>query len=164
MPNNVSYFFGLYNYWNLQFLDLFGDAQSVKKADYRHSKLFSSHKSTAESRKRHADDYLVSDRTKFAKSLVSTSAPSVMGAYPTTQNQWAAGYGVQPQAWPQASQTQAQQWNLGYAQQVRLSLSLLLCVFFIFGKCLFLIITLVSSLTIFFRDFLYIFFTNIFKT
>ncbi|KAI3449821.1 hypothetical protein Pfo_006486 [Paulownia fortunei] len=101
----------------LEFVDLFGDAQSVKKADYRHAKLFLHHKSTAESKKRHAEDYLVSDRTKLAKSLVSTSAPSVMGAYPSTQNQWAAGYGVQPQAWPQASQTQAQQWNLGYAQQ-----------------------------------------------
>lgn len=102
----------------MQFLDLFGDAQSVKKADYRHSKLFLNHKSTAESKKRHAEDYLASDRTKLAKSLVSTSAPSVMGAYPNTPNQWPAGYGVQPQTWPQATQTQAQQWNLGYAQQV----------------------------------------------
>ncbi|KAH6813746.1 Tetratricopeptide repeat superfamily protein [Perilla frutescens var. frutescens] len=101
----------------LEFLDLFGDAQSVKKADYRHSKLFLNHKSTAESKKRHAEDYLASDRAKLAKSLVPTSAPSVMGAYPSTQNQWPAGYGAQPQAWPQASQTQAQQWNLGYAQQ-----------------------------------------------
>lgn len=41
-----------------------------------------------------------------------------MGVYPNTQNQWPAGYGVQPQAWPQASQAQAQQWNAGYAQQV----------------------------------------------
>lgn len=102
----------------MQFLDLFGDASAVKKADYRHSKLFLNHRSTSESKKRHAEDYLASDRTKLAKSLVSTSAPSVMGAYPNTQNQWPAGYGVQPQAWPQAAQTQAQQWNAGYAQQV----------------------------------------------
>ncbi|KAL0459358.1 UNVERIFIED_CONTAM: Pre-processing factor 39 [Sesamum latifolium] len=101
----------------LEFLDLFGNAQSIKKADDRHAKLFLHHKSTAESRKRHSEDYLVSDRTKLAKSLSSTSAPSVMGAYPSTQNQWAAGYGVQPQAWPQASQAQAQQWTPGYAQQ-----------------------------------------------
>ncbi|PIN14708.1 mRNA processing protein [Handroanthus impetiginosus] len=101
----------------LEFLDLFGDAQSIKKADYRHAKLFLRHKSTVESKKRNADDYLASDRTKLAKSLTSTSAPSVMGAYPSMQNQWATGYGVQPQAWPQASQTQGQQWNPAYAQQ-----------------------------------------------
>ncbi|GFP82959.1 pre-mRNA-processing factor 39 [Phtheirospermum japonicum] len=101
----------------LEFLDLFGDAQAIKKADNRHAKLFLHHKSTSESKKRHAEDYLASDRTKHAKSLTPTSAPSVMGAYANTQNQWGAGYGVQPQAWPQASQTQAQQWNVGYAQQ-----------------------------------------------
>ncbi|KAL3647698.1 hypothetical protein CASFOL_008666 [Castilleja foliolosa] len=101
----------------LEFLDLFGDAQATKKADNRHSKLFLHHKSTSESKKRHADDYLTSDRTKIAKSLTPTSAPSVTGAYANTQNQWGAGYGVQPQAWPQASQTQPQQWNAGYAQQ-----------------------------------------------
>ncbi|KAL6564512.1 hypothetical protein OROMI_015962 [Orobanche minor] len=101
----------------LEFLDLFGDAQSIKKADNRHAKLFLHHRSTSESKKRHAEDYLASERTKLAKSLIPTSAPSVMGAYPSTQNQWGAGYGVQPQAWPQASQTQAQQWNAGYAQQ-----------------------------------------------
>ena len=84
---------------------------SVKKADYRHSKLFLNHRSTSVSKKRHAEDYLASDRTKLAKSLVSTSVPSVQGAYPSTQNQWPAGYGVQPQTWPQAPQTQAQQWN-----------------------------------------------------
>ncbi|KAL6560857.1 hypothetical protein OROHE_006034 [Orobanche hederae] len=101
----------------LEFLDLFGDAPSIKKADYRHSNLFLNHRSTSESKKRHAEDYLASDRTKLAKSILPTSAPSVMGAYPNTQNQWPAGYGVQPQAWPQASQTQTQQWNASYAQQ-----------------------------------------------
>lgn len=47
-----------------------------------------------------------------------------MGAYPSTQNQWAAGYGVQTQAWPQAAPTQPQQWNVGYTQQVCSSTSL----------------------------------------
>ncbi|KAI7983664.1 Pre-mRNA-processing factor 39 [Camellia lanceoleosa] len=106
----------------LEFLDLFGDAQSIKKADDRHAKLFLHHKSTSESKKRNAEDILVSDKTKVAKSYsgVPTSAPSVMGAYPSVQNQWAAGYGLQPQAWPQATQTtqaQGQQWNPGYTQQ-----------------------------------------------
>ncbi|XP_057480000.1 pre-mRNA-processing factor 39-1-like isoform X2 [Actinidia eriantha] len=103
----------------LEFLDLFGDAQSIKKADDRHAKLFLHHKSTPESKKRNAEDFLVSDKLKLAKSYSSlpTSAPSVMGAYPSSQNQWAAGYGLQPQAWPQAPQAQGQQWNPGYTQQ-----------------------------------------------
>ncbi|GMP90566.1 hypothetical protein CsSME_00041631 [Camellia sinensis var. sinensis] len=92
----------------LEFLDLFADAQSIKKADDRHAKLFLHHKSTSESKK------------PKSYSGVPTSAPSVMGAYPSVQNQWAAGYGLQPQAWPQATQTtqaQGQQWNPGYTQQ-----------------------------------------------
>ncbi|XP_059626092.1 pre-mRNA-processing factor 39-1 [Cornus florida] len=103
----------------LEFLDLFGDAQSIKKADDRHAKLFLHHKSTLESKKRQAEDTLVSDKTKLAKSYsgVPSSAPSVMGAYPSAQNQWAAGYALQPQAWPQVTQAQGQQWNPGYAQQ-----------------------------------------------
>ncbi|XP_051118634.1 pre-mRNA-processing factor 39-1-like isoform X2 [Andrographis paniculata] len=99
----------------LEFLDLFGEVQSLKKADYRHAKLFLRNKSTAASKKRHVEDYLTSDRSKLTKSVSSTTTPSVMGAY--TQNQWAAGYGVQPQAWPQPSQAQAQQWGPGYTQQ-----------------------------------------------
>ncbi|KAM7521754.1 hypothetical protein LguiA_011656 [Lonicera macranthoides] len=103
----------------LEFLDLFGDAQSIKKADDRHAKLFVHHKSASESKKRHAEDFLVSDKTKLAKSgVLSSPAPSVMGAYQGAQNQWATGYGVQPQAWPQVAQTQAQQYNpAGYTQQ-----------------------------------------------
>ncbi|XP_051141823.1 pre-mRNA-processing factor 39-1-like isoform X2 [Andrographis paniculata] len=100
----------------LEFLDLFGDAQSIKKADDRHAKLFLRRKSLGESRKRSAEDYLASDNAKQAKSLNSTTNPAV-GAYTSTPNQWPAGYGVQPQAWPQASQPQAQQWTSGYAQQ-----------------------------------------------
>ncbi|XAR58675.1 hypothetical protein NMG60_11014160 [Bertholletia excelsa] len=103
----------------LEFLDLFGDAQSIKKADDRHAKLFLHNKSTSESKKRNAEDFLVSDKAKLAKSYsgVPTSSSSVMGAYPSAQNQWAAGYGVQTQAWPQATQPQGQQWNPGYTQQ-----------------------------------------------
>lgn len=107
----------------LQFLDLFGDEKSIKKAVDRHAKLFFHHKSTPESRKRTAEDILVSDKTKLAKSYsgVPTSAPSIMGASPSIQNQWAAGYGLQPQAWPQVTQAQGQQWNSGYTHQVLLS-------------------------------------------
>ncbi|CAA3001589.1 pre-mRNA-processing factor 39-like isoform X1 [Olea europaea subsp. europaea] len=101
----------------LEFLDLFGDAQSVKKADDRHAKLFLRHRSTSESKKRHAEDYLISDKAKLAKSVTPSSNPSVVGAFPNTQNQWPAGYGVQPQAWPQAAQAQVPQWNPGYTQQ-----------------------------------------------
>ncbi|KAI8574356.1 hypothetical protein RHMOL_Rhmol01G0347800 [Rhododendron molle] len=103
----------------LEFLDLFGDANSIKKADDRHAKLFLHHKSTSESKKRNAEDFLVSDKTKVAKSYsgVPTSAPSVMGAYPNAQNQLAAGYGLQPQGWPQVAPSQGQQWNPGYTQQ-----------------------------------------------
>ncbi|XP_058101436.1 pre-mRNA-processing factor 39-1-like isoform X2 [Magnolia sinica] len=100
----------------LEFLDFFGDAQSIKKAENRHAKLFLHQKSTSESRKRHAEDFLASDRAKQAKSYAGIPTQSVMGAYPNAQNQWGAAYG-QPQAWPQAPQTQGQQWNPGYAQQ-----------------------------------------------
>ncbi|KAL6968143.1 hypothetical protein U1Q18_033946 [Sarracenia purpurea var. burkii] len=103
----------------LEFLDLFGDVQSIKKADDRHAKLFLPHKSTPETKKRNAEDILVSDKLKLVKpySGIPTSAPSVMGAYPSAANQWPAGYGSQPHAWPQATQTQGQQYNPAYAQQ-----------------------------------------------
>ncbi|KAI8523127.1 hypothetical protein RHMOL_Rhmol13G0050000 [Rhododendron molle] len=103
----------------LEFLDLFGDTKSIKKAVDRHAKLFFHHKSTPESRKRTAEDILVSDKTKLAKSYsgVPTSAASIMGASPSVQNQWAAGYGLQPQAWPLVTQAQGQQWNPGYTHQ-----------------------------------------------
>ena len=102
-------------------MDHFADAHSVKKAEDRHAKLFFVHKSTSESKKRHADDILQSDKAKLAKSGYSSS-PSVMGAYQSTQNQWPAGYGAQPQAWPQATQAQAQNWNPAYPQQQVLAL------------------------------------------
>ncbi|XP_043722636.1 pre-mRNA-processing factor 39-like isoform X2 [Telopea speciosissima] len=105
----------------LEFLNLFGDAESVKKAEDRHAKLFLHHRNTSELRKRHAEDFLASDKAKLAKSYagVPSTTQSVMGAYPTAQNQWTAGYGLQPQAWSQGSQASqaGQQWNPSYAQQ-----------------------------------------------
>ncbi|XP_071717760.1 pre-mRNA-processing factor 39-1 [Rutidosis leptorrhynchoides] len=97
----------------LEFLDLFGNAQIIKKADNRHAKLFIHHKSVSESKKRHMDGYLVSDRAKVAKTGAVSPAPL---AYQGTQNQWPAGYGVQPQTWPQATQAQGQQWPAAYTQ------------------------------------------------
>ncbi|EEF35824.1 Pre-mRNA-processing protein prp39, putative [Ricinus communis] len=107
----------------LEFLGMFGDAQSIKKADDRHAKLFLPHRSKSEFKKRHADDYLTSDKSKIAKAYGDAPSPvqSLMGAYPSTQNQWAAGYGVQPQAWPPATQAQMQQWTPGYGQQAAYS-------------------------------------------
>ncbi|KAK1352974.1 Pre-mRNA-processing factor 39 [Heracleum sosnowskyi] len=102
----------------LEFLDNFGDAQSVKKAEDRHAKLFLVQKNTSESKKRHAEDILQSEKSKLAKSGVYSSSPSVIGAYPSTQNQWPAGYGAQPQAWPQVTQAQTQNWTTpAYTQQ-----------------------------------------------
>ncbi|KAJ8558213.1 hypothetical protein K7X08_004979 [Anisodus acutangulus] len=100
----------------LEFLDLFGDAPSIKKADDRHVKLFLRHKTSSDSKKRQAEDYIVSEKTKMAKSAVAATNPSVAGAYPGAQNQWPAGYGAQGQTWPQATQAQSQQWNPGYSQ------------------------------------------------
>ncbi|KAL5990333.1 hypothetical protein ACLOJK_011231 [Asimina triloba] len=103
----------------LEFLDLFGDPQSIKKAENRHMKLFLHQRSISESRKRRAEEYLASNKAKLAKSYeaVPAQTQSLMGAYPSAQNQWPAGYGVQPQGWTQASQAQGQQWNPAYAQQ-----------------------------------------------
>ncbi|CAN4093450.1 unnamed protein product [Withania somnifera] len=101
----------------LEFLDLFGDAPSIKKADDRHAKLFLRHRTSSDSKKRQAEDYIVSEKTKLAKFAVAATNPSVVGAYPGAQNQWPAGYGVQGQTWPQATQAQSQQWNPGYSQQ-----------------------------------------------
>ncbi|KAJ9547838.1 hypothetical protein OSB04_020381 [Centaurea solstitialis] len=101
----------------LEFLDLFGDAKSIKKGDVRHAKLFLPHKSSSESKKRHMEGYMVSDRAKLAKTGAVSSASSVTGTYQGTQSQWPAGYSMQPQSWPQATQAQAQQWPAGYTQQ-----------------------------------------------
>ncbi|CAH9075457.1 unnamed protein product [Cuscuta epithymum] len=104
----------------LEFLDLFGDTKTIKKADDRHAKLFLCNRtSLLESKKRHADDYLASDKTKLAKAGTPVAVSGV-GSYPAAvQNQWHAGYGIQPQTWPQTThaQVQAQQWNPAYTQQ-----------------------------------------------
>ncbi|XVF21509.1 hypothetical protein REPUB_Repub12eG0096100 [Reevesia pubescens] len=94
----------------LEFLSLFGDVQSIKKAEDRHAKLFLPHRPMSELRKRHAEEFLSSDKTKLAKSYSGAPSPgqSLMGAYPNTQNQWPAGYGAQPQTWPPTTQAQAQ--------------------------------------------------------
>ncbi|XP_062148038.1 pre-mRNA-processing factor 39-1 isoform X4 [Alnus glutinosa] len=106
----------------LEFLNVYGDVQSIKKAEDRHAKLFLPHRSTSELKKRHAEDFLASDKTKMAKSYsVPSPAQSLMGAYPSAQNQWTAGYGVQPQAWPPVTQAQGQQWAPGYTQQAAYS-------------------------------------------
>ncbi|KAL5702428.1 hypothetical protein ACHQM5_027650 [Ranunculus cassubicifolius] len=104
----------------LEFLDMFGDLQAIKKARDRHAKLFLCHKSASELKKRSAEDFLASDKTKLAKSSTGAPSPaqSVMGVYPAAQTQqWAAaGYGVQPQAWAQTPQVQGQQYP-GYPPQ-----------------------------------------------
>ncbi|KAK2651912.1 hypothetical protein Ddye_011768 [Dipteronia dyeriana] len=105
----------------LEFLGLFGDAQSIKKAEDRHAKFFLPHRSMSELKKRHADDFLASERAKLAKSYSGAPSPaqSLMGSYPSAQPPYAAGYGGQPQAWPPVTQPQgqAQQWIPGYGQQ-----------------------------------------------
>ncbi|KAJ8899470.1 hypothetical protein K2173_018444 [Erythroxylum novogranatense] len=103
----------------LEFLGYFGDVQSIKKAEDRHARLFLPHRSQSELKKRHADDYLSSDKAKLAKSYsdAPSQAESLMCAYPNSQNQWAASYGVQPPTWPPATQTQVQQWAPGFGQQ-----------------------------------------------
>ena len=86
--------------------------------------LFLRQKGLSVSKKRHADDFLSSDRAKIAKTYANASSPghSGVGAYPNPQTQWPAGYGQKAQAWPQTSQAQAQaqgqQWNPAYAPQV----------------------------------------------
>ncbi|XP_038973157.1 pre-mRNA-processing factor 39-like isoform X3 [Phoenix dactylifera] len=100
----------------LEFLDLFGDAQSIKRAESRHTMLFLRQKSVLISKKRHAEDFLTSDKAKIAKTYPEPGQ-SIMGAYPNAQNQWSAGYGQKAPAWPQTSQSQGQQWNPGYAPQ-----------------------------------------------
>ncbi|KAK8694046.1 hypothetical protein V6N13_071610 [Hibiscus sabdariffa] len=101
----------------LEFLGLFGDAQSIKKAEDRHAKLFLPNRPMSNLRKRHAEDFMSSDKTKLAKSYSNDPSPgqSLMSAYPNAQNQWSAGYGAQPQTWPPT--TQAQAWTPGYGQQ-----------------------------------------------
>lgn len=106
--------------WLLQFLGLFGDVETIKKAEDRHCKLFLPHRSRSELKKRSADEFLSSDRTKVAKTYNDTApAQPVSSAYPNAPTQWSGGYAAQPQAWPQAqaAPAQTQQWNPAYGQQ-----------------------------------------------
>lgn len=106
--------------WIWQFLGLFGDVESIKKAEDRHCKLFLPHRSRSELKKRSADEFLSSDRTKLAKTYNETApAQPVSNAYPNAPAQWSGGYAAQPQAWPQpqAAPAQPQQWNPAYGQQ-----------------------------------------------
>lgn len=109
----------------LEFLGLFGDVQSIKKAEDRHAKFFLPHRSTSELKKRHAEDFLASERAKMAKSYSGAPSPaqSLMGSYPSGQTPYPAGYGGQPQAWPPVTQAQAQAqpWNPAYGQQAAYS-------------------------------------------
>ena len=99
-------------------MNLFGDVQSIKRAEDRHAKLFLPHRSMSELKKRHAEDFLASDKVKVSRAYSAQSpAQSVVGAYPNAQNQW-TNYGVQPQTWPPVTQAQGQQWTAGYTQQV----------------------------------------------
>ncbi|CAJ2632893.1 pre-mRNA-processing factor 39-like protein [Trifolium pratense] len=101
----------------LEFLNLFGDVQSIKRGEDRHAKLFLPHRSLSELKKRHAEDFLASDKTKVARAYSAQSpAQSAIGAYPNAPNQW-TNYGVQPQTWPATTQAQGQQWPAGYTQQ-----------------------------------------------
>ena len=118
-----------------QFLGIFRDAQSIKKAADRHAKFFLPHSSKSELKKSDAEDYLSSDRAKIAKPYSDATSPpqSLMGAYTSTQNQWTAGYGLLPHAWPPATQVQTQQWTPGFNQQVDYLFSMLLFNFLLKG-------------------------------
>ncbi|XP_031375680.1 pre-mRNA-processing factor 39-like [Punica granatum] len=100
----------------LEFLDLVGDAKFVKKAYDRHLKTFIN-RTSAILKKRLGED-LSSDKSKLAKADPAATSPaqSLAGAYPSAQNQWTAGYAVQPQAWPPVAPAPVQQWNPSYTQ------------------------------------------------
>ncbi|XP_078427792.1 tetratricopeptide repeat (TPR)-like superfamily protein isoform X2 [Wolffia australiana] len=90
----------------LEFLDLFGDAPSIKRADTRHCTLFLRHRSSSISRKRHAEDYMDSEKAKLAKT------------FPSSQAQWASSYGsTKPSPWAPTPAAQTQPWNPAYGTQ-----------------------------------------------
>ncbi|XP_062216513.1 pre-mRNA-processing factor 39-1-like [Phragmites australis] len=89
----------------LEFLDLFGDAKAIKKALARHTTLFSCKRSILPSKKRKADDAIVSDIDKLAK---TGGTQPVMGTDPNAPN---------PPVWPVTSEASGQQWGAGYAPQ-----------------------------------------------
>lgn len=90
----------------LEFLDIFGDAQSIKKATTRHTILFSRKRSVLPSKKRRADDAVMSDRDKIAKTGDGTQP--VLGTEPNVHN---------PSVWPATSEASGQQWGAAYAPQ-----------------------------------------------
>ncbi|CAM0871886.1 unnamed protein product [Alopecurus aequalis] len=90
----------------LEFLDTFGDAQSIKKATTRHTVLFSRRRSILPSKKRRADDAAMSDRDKMAKTGDGTQP--FMGTDPNAHN---------PPVWPATSESSGQQWGAAYPQQ-----------------------------------------------
>eukprot|EP00250_Pteridium_aquilinum_P020126 c24712_g1_i4 orf=1655-3397(+) len=112
----------------LEFVDLFGDLQRLKKVEARHRQLFPLRKN-AESRKRPSSDGSGSDRAKILKvhgSSTVSPAQAAAPAYANGQAQWGAGYGQQgyaqqQQAWPQPpaqqAQVQQQQWTPAYNAQ-----------------------------------------------
>jgi len=93
----------------LQFLDLFGDAKSIKKSLTRHTTLFSCKRSILPSKKRKADDAIVSDRDKLAK---TGGTRPVTGTDPNASN---------PPVWPATSEASGQPWGAAYAPQVTYS-------------------------------------------
>lgn len=113
----------------LEFVDLFGDLQRLRKAEVRHRQLFPLRKNS-ESRKRPSSDGSGSDRAKLLKvhgSLTVSPAQAAAPAYANGQTQWGGagygqpGYAQQPQAWQQPPAQQAlaqpQQWNPAYNTQ-----------------------------------------------
>ncbi|VAI53145.1 unnamed protein product [Triticum turgidum subsp. durum] len=90
----------------LEFLDTFGDVQSIKKATTRHTILFSRKRSILPSKKRRADDAVMSGRDKMAKTGDGTQPG--MGTDLNAHN---------PAVWPVTSEASAQQWGAAYAQQ-----------------------------------------------
>ncbi|KAK3150830.1 hypothetical protein QOZ80_3AG0238360 [Eleusine coracana subsp. coracana] len=89
----------------LEFLDLFGDAKLIKKALARHTTLFSCKRSILATKKRKADDSIVSDRDKMAK---TGGAHPVMGTDPNASN---------PPTWPATSGASGQPWGAAYPPQ-----------------------------------------------
>jgi pre-mRNA-processing factor 39 len=102
----------------MQFLDLFGDAKSIKKALTRHTALFSCKRSILPSKKRKADGAIMSDRDKLAK---TGGTQPVMGTDPNAPN---------PPVWPATSEASGQQWGAGYAPQVIYNLRDLAALYF----------------------------------
>ncbi|KAL5219139.1 hypothetical protein ABZP36_019823 [Zizania latifolia] len=90
----------------LEFLDLFGDAQAIKKATNRHIALFSRKRSVLSSKKRRADDPIMSDRDKLARTGDGTQP--IVGTDPNAPN---------PPVWPVTSEASGQQWGAAYAPQ-----------------------------------------------